>query len=225
MAYGDGGFFFTQPVGNGYSGLGAFGASMVKGATPGMRSSSISSYCLSDGAVCTSAELKAEMDRIAAIWSARGLTMAQRRASPWWPTFTALRRKYYQLTTVPTLPSGTGLMTGAQFQPSTASTSASSDTSSEVATDPGTEYDLEYWASQSGSGGGGVSTMPMPMLSAEQVEEMGLMVPDDVMTVSSDMEESEGIMGWIQSNPLLAAGLAAGAGYAVYRYAKQRGMF
>jgi len=26
MAYGDGGFFFTQPVGNGYSGLGALGS-------------------------------------------------------------------------------------------------------------------------------------------------------------------------------------------------------
>ena len=225
MAYGDGGFFFTQPVGNGYSGLGAFGASMVKGPTASVRSSSVSSYCLADGAVCTREELKAEMDRITAIWSSRGMSAAARRASPWWPTFTALRRKYYQISTVPTLPSGTGLMTGTQFQPSTASTAASSDGSSEVVTDPGTEYDLEYWASQSGSGGGGVSTMPMPMLSPEQVEEMGLMAPDEVMTVSSDMEESEGIMGWIQSNRLLAAGLAAGAGYALYRYGKQRGMF
>jgi len=216
MSYGDGGFFFTQPVGNGYSGLGAFGAPMVQGPSAGLRPSAVISYCLADGAVCTREELTAEMDRIMAIWSSRGMSAAERRASPWWPTFTALRRKYHQMGTTP---SGTGLTTETQFQSSTASTAAVADGSSGVVTYPDTERDLEYWASQ-----GGVIS-PMPALSPEQAEEMGLMPPDAGMTVSSDMEEPEGIMGWVQSNRLLAAGIAAGAGYALYRYGKQRGMF
>ena len=206
MAYGDGGFFFTQPVGNGYSGLGAFSTSMVRGASPGIRSSSISSYCLSDGAVCTSAELKAEMDRIAAIWSARGLTMAQRRASPWWPTFTALRRKYYQLTTVPTLPPLIApVISMTRVVPSEQSSPDLPDLSMMQPLGPG----------------------PMPMLSAEQAAEMGLVAPDeDVMfeTVSAETEEPEGLMGLLRQNMLVSAAVIGAVAFFGFRFAKRQGM-
>ena len=71
MAYGDGSFFFTQPVGNGYSGLGSFQPRVKTGGrslSPASRmGNQVSSHCLVAGASCTLAEVEAELARVAAL--------------------------------------------------------------------------------------------------------------------------------------------------------------
>jgi hypothetical protein len=100
MAYGDGSFFFTQPVGNGYSGLGSFGpqlSSPVRGrkapalalpafakfqrsdSTSGSSAAAVSSYCLEPGASCTLAEIDAELARVSAISRGSGVTLSRRQ--------------------------------------------------------------------------------------------------------------------------------------------------
>ena len=143
MAYGDGGFFFTQPVGNGYSGLGSMQASrdnlFAKGLGPG--------------------------------------------SSP-------LIAPVISMTRV--LPSG----------------QSSSDLPDLTMIDP-------------------MGPGPMPMLSAEQAAEMGLLAPDeDVMyeTVSAETEEPEGLMGFFQKNMLVSAAVIGAVAFFGYRYAKRQGM-
>jgi len=141
MAYGDGGFFFTQPVGNGYSGLGSMHLATrdnmyAKGLGPGSALS------------------------VAPIISLKRVLPAEESA----PTLDPMM---------------------------------------------------------------GPLPLPMPTLSPEQVEDMGLMALDDadlVETVSADVEEPKGLMGFFQQNMLVSAAIIGAVGFFGYRYAKRQGM-
>lgn len=211
MAYGDGGFFFTQPVGNGYSGLGAFGASgatapKLASTTSGI-GSAIDSYCLKADAVCTAEELQAEMARIVGIWSSRGMSASQRRTSPWWPTFTALRQKLIQMQRGSrSLPQMRTPKMGFNVTTTpTATDDSSSSTTSE------SELGLEYYAQQSGGG----SYAPMDVTVPE--------LPEEAFMVGGEVEEPTGIMGWISQNLLISGLIAAGVGFGFWE-ARKRGM-
>ena len=73
----------------------------------------------------------------------------------------------------------------------------------------------------------GLPAFPMPMLSPEQADDMGLLAPDSadlVETVSADVEEPEGLMGFFQQNMLVSAAIIGAVGFFGYRYAKRQGM-
>ena len=63
-------------------------------------------------------------------------------------------------------------------------------------------------------------TIPMEVPPLDE-----LMQGIDVEMVSGDIEEpQEGIMGFVEKNPMAAAAIAGVVGFLGYRYAKQRGM-
>ena len=221
MAYGDGSFFFTQPVGNGYSGLGSFGAAStnptgvrlnvaqprVKMAGSGFSPSTasgagnqVSSHCLVAGASCTLAEVEAELARVSAISTGvRGVARSRRQ------TLMGLNRLRNALLAA--------MATG------TSTTTEDTTTMGPVVTDESTDGGYDTW-----------SVVPEGDLSAGQ-SPMDIFVPElppeaySQQEVSLDIEpESSGIMGWVQDNMLLSAAIAGTVGFFGYRYAKKQGM-
>jgi len=218
MAYGDGSFFFTQPVGNGYSGLGSFGAAStnptgvrlnvaqprVKMAGSGFSPSTasragnqVSSHCLVAGASCTLAEVEAELARVSAIRTGVRSGVARSRRQ----TLMGLNRLRNAL--LAAMAAGTEGTT----------------TMGPVVTDESTDGGYDTW-----------SVLPEEDLSAGQ-SPMDIFMPElppeayQQQEVSLDIEpESAGIMGWVQDNMLLSAAIAGTVGFFGYRYAKKQGM-
>jgi len=211
MAYGDGGFFFTQPVGNGYSGLGSFGAASAP-ATPSTVSlraptmsvrtrggmslatrGAVTSPCLRAGASCTIADIDAEMARISARWDAQGFSSAQRQQSKSWRTWTALKQLRTKL-----------LARMAQAEAAYAQQEGQQTAEEEVVVRMG------------------------PVATSEGQEPMDLIYtdlpPDALEEVSLDIEEPTGVVAWVYENKLLTAGIVGAVCFFGYREADRRGM-
>jgi hypothetical protein len=215
MAYGDGSFFFTQPVGNGYSGLGSFGpqlSSPVRGrkapvlappafakfqgsdSTSGSSAAAVSSYCLEPGASCTLAEIDAELARVSAISRGSGVTLSRRQ------TLMGLNNLRNALLAA------------------MATTAEDTTTMGPVVTNESTDGGYDTWNVSTSDLAADQSTMDILMPE---------LPPEDALMqdVSLDIEaESSGIMGWVQDNMLLSAAIAGTVGFFGYRYAKKQGM-
>ncbi len=70
------------------------------------------------------------------------------------------------------------------------------------------------------------SSSPMPMLTLQEAETVGLMSPDasDALMETSSSEDSGGVMDYFRQNMLVSAALIGAISFFGYRFAKKQGM-
>ena len=193
MAYGDGGFFFLQPVGNGYSGTAAFGAPNTldpNAMRVNILRQQVSGYKMRLAQVLRSPTRNPQIvgalqKKIAQ--TERALASLQRAASG--------SRVPDAIRTV-SRPSTSGTFTYRQVQP-------------EMSTEVMPEVAPEALLWQDG-----------PMVTVPGGVDLQLMGDDEMVEVSTDMGPEpflDRAMGFVQERPLVSALAAAVAGYAGYR--------
>jgi len=215
--YGDGGFWFTQPVGNGYSGAHSFGG--VAMAKPSYLSGPPSASVMQSGPSLASAmqssltmkSVSMLQQRQRMVESRLAAAVAQLEALPAGThpkTRDGLENDIYKLQQkLAALTSeiealsvaeaqGRGTL-GPQASPSTTSTPL-----------------MPSYMEGEGPGSDRFDARGDFDFSVE-----------DGMVVSEDVEEPSGVMAWVEDNKLLAAGLGAVVGYFGYRHGKNKGWF
>lgn len=248
MAYGDGGFFFTQPVGNGYSGLGALHYNSPDYSRGYATDFPPASSCLRNYDTCTAGDVRMEVQQVeAALVNLNRMKDDKAREIAAYATARRGRRladaqRQYANIVAAINDRKRGLEFLQQLGALKRAAQAAYREGVASATTPTLQFTPNVVSmtrfvvpDQSGSDALPDLTMvdplgpgPMPTLSAEQAEEMGLLAPDGaelVETVSADIEEPEGLMGFFRQNMLISAAAISAVAFFGYRFAKRRGMF
>ena len=199
--YGDGGFWFTQPAGNGYSGAHSFGG--VATTKPSYLSGPPQTMGMRPRDVVKSAPVLQQRKRM--IESRLATAVAQLEA----------------------LPAGSSpqLRVGLEQEVFKLQQKLAALIAEIEALSAARAQDRERSGPQASPGTASPPFLPSYMEGEAPGSDLFDVSAEDGMVVSEEVEEPSGVMAWVEDNKLLAAGLGAVVGFFGYRHGKSKGWF
>lgn len=232
MAYGDGGFFFTQPVGNGYSGVGALYGAARTSFSPMQGFPGGSSAGSSPGAGATLQRAVPPQMRVQS--AARGRPVTSRFPCAVPGSACTVEQIQAEMARIAAIWARQGVtdQTSHRLWPTYSqldanlqqllAASASETPAEEPYTPPNGSYLTEgsTYVDPSTYTSYVDPSYPMPMLDSSEVPGG----PATDYQIVSSVEEPEGFGGWVAAHPYLSAGIAATASFFAWRELQKRGI-